>query len=406
MAFAIAALFLAACAADAAAPVSLGAGETPASSEKRAGDVKDDGDADTAAPANPEELAEALPASGPGEWKWLDEQHFDGAPQCMDGSKTGLGVNRSPTGSKKVLVFMMGGGACFDGQTCAIADRALSANHANAEDFATWSTTDGKSAVMNRERPENPFRDWNYVYVPYCSGDTFAGANPAGFKGRPQVGFKNVAAYLPRVVSTFRDADQLVLTGMSAGGYGAAYNFVQVQKAFHWLDVTMIDDSGPPLSSDFTTPCLQQKWKQTWLMEETSPVEGPFPLGFDRTSGVAGPGLKALVKEVIAKHPKNKFAFVSHEHDLVMRYFHGIGHTRSCGAPGLLSAQFFADGLRDIRTIDSPNFSTFYGPGSGHTYFTKDDAMYGATADGVALTEWLRQLVTTGDEAKRVPATF
>ena len=35
--------------------------------------------------------------------------------------------------------------------------------------------------------------------------------------------------------------DQVVLTGMSAGGYGAAYNFVQVQRAFAAVAPKMID---------------------------------------------------------------------------------------------------------------------------------------------------------------------
>jgi len=142
------------------------------------------------------------------------------------------------------------------------------------------------------------------------------------------------------------------------------------------------------------------------MMDKTSPVEGPFPIGLD-ANGAAGTGLRGLVKSVVDKHPKNKFAFVSHEADLVMRYFHGIGFSIGCRTPGLLSSGFFADGLRDIRTIDSPNFSTYYGPGTGHTYFMKDEDFYAAvSADGVALPKWVEQIVTSGDEAKRVPETF
>lgn len=356
----------------------------------------------------PDEMggADPLPASSPGEWAWMGPDEFGHVPQCMDGSKTGLGVSRSPTGSKKVLVFMMGGGACFDGQTCAIADHALAADHADSADFDDFKKGAGAQTVLNRENDANPFKDWNYVYVPYCSGDVFSGANPSGFDHRPQVGYENVRAYLPRLRATFRDAEQFVLSGTSAGGYGAAYNYVQVQRAFDWLDITVVDDSGPPLSPTFTPTCLQEKWKTTWHMDETSPVEGTFPLGIDPKSGVAGGGLLELVQDVVSAHPKSKFAFISHEADIVMRYFHGIGHSFNCAAPGLLGADDFATGLREVRAMKGDNWLTYYGPGSGHQYFMKDADLFDTTVDGVTLAQWLGQIVNGNDAAHRLPADF
>jgi FAD/FMN-containing dehydrogenase len=57
----------------------------------------------------------------------------------MDGTKTGLGINRSPAGAKKLIVFMQGGGACFSGQTCALSDIVLSTDHHDETDFAAWA---------------------------------------------------------------------------------------------------------------------------------------------------------------------------------------------------------------------------------------------------------------------------
>lgn len=384
----------------------VGADEVP---ERPRSDVAlPDGAPETGTDGGSDIIAAApLPSTPAGQWTWLEADVFGGLPSCMDGSKTGLGINRSATGSKKVLIFMQGGGACFNGQTCALSDVALSTDRHNSDDFAKWAKKEGVSNVMNRTREANPFRDWSFVMIPYCSGDVFAGDTEAGFKGRPQLGFKNVSAYLPRLVATFRDADQLVLSGMSAGGYGAAYNFVQVQRAFSKIDnITMLDDSGPNLATKFTPTCLQQKWKETWHMAKTSPVEGTFPLGTDPMTGAPGAGLYGLFQTIIEKFPKNKFIFISHQHDLVMRYFHGIGHSRSCNGPFLLSANFFEEGLRDIRTIRGDNFSTFYGPGTGHPYFSDDAEMYETKVDGFTLAEWITKAVTTKDEPRRIPAQF
>lgn len=357
---------------------------------------------------SPMPTATPLPSTTPGEWRWFGAEYFDDVPTCMDGSKTGLGLNRAlgESGAKKVLFFMQGGGACFDGQTCAIADKLLSSDHHDARDFTAWSKKEGVSNVMNRLRADNPFHDWNLVMIPYCSGDVFAGDNRSGFQGRPQIGHENVAAYLSHLASTFFDAAEVVIAGTSAGGYGAAYNFVPFQKAFPWLDVTVIDDSAPALATKYTPVCLQQKWRDTWAMDTTSPIEGPFPLGYDPQSGVAGTGLWGLLQALVIHYPKNKFAFISHEDDLVMRYFHGIGHSTNCASPYLLGGDLFEEGLRDIRTMKGDNFSTFYSPGTGHSYFNDDDGMFDVTVDGVALPEWLGDVVTTKNEPRRVPTDF
>lgn len=53
------------------------------------------------------------------------------------------------------------------------------------------------------------------------------------------------------------------------------------------------------------------------------------------------------------------------------------------------------------------NFSTFYGPGLKHQYFTDDDEAFYATAvDGISLAGWLGQLVKDNSQERRVPAKF
>ena len=356
-----------------------------------------------ASPVRPP-VGSPLPVTPTDRWTWLGPEHFGDQAKCMDGSTTGLAINPHP-GATKVLLYMQGGAACFDGQTCAIAEGVLGADHANEKDFATWTQRQGDANVFNRGRADNPFRDYTFVMLPYCSGDVFAGDNSAGYEGRPQHGYRNVSAYLTRLAPTLRDMKAVVLSGMSAGGYGAVYNFVQVQNAFPRVDVTLINDSGPIFATKYTTPCLQQKFKTTWGLERTLPLTGPFVIGYDK-SGVAGNGLVELFQAFLDRYPKSKFAFLSSEADLAMRYFHGIGHTRDCALPGLLSASFFAEALRDARTVKNRNFSTFYGPGAGHPYLASDAPMYDTRVDGISIAEWLGKIVTTGDEPRRVPATF
>ena len=60
----------------------------------------------------------------------------------------------------------------------------------------------------------------------------------------------------------------------------------------------------------------------------------------------------------------------------------------------------------DARAIPNPNFSTFYGPGTGHPYFLKDEPMYETRVDGISIAEWLGRWLDKGDQPRRVPAEF
>ena len=89
------------------------------------------------------------------------------------------------------------------------------------------------------------------MYVPYCTGDVHAGnrkdATVSGVTGKQQfVGYVNVANDLKRIVPSFPGLTKVLLTGVSAGGFGAASNYVQMAKAFGSVPVYELDDSGPP----------------------------------------------------------------------------------------------------------------------------------------------------------------
>ena len=189
-----------------------------------------------------------------GVWTWV------GFPDsfCRDGSTAGIAVSlekRVEQGDD----LHRGGGACFDPR------QPASANPANTSGQQAAKT----GGVFDRTNAANPVKDWNIVYVPYCTGDIGAGNNPKGtvsgvtgtqmFVGRP-----NLEAFLNRIVPTFPNATNVLLTGVSAGGFGAATNVPLVQSAFPAVKVNLIDDSGPPMSSQYLPSCLQKEWNTTW----------------------------------------------------------------------------------------------------------------------------------------------
>src|SRR4051812_33040584 len=151
-----------------------------------------------------------MPISAPKEqWTWVP---FDDA-FCANGSTTGIGVNLTDK-SKRVIIYLQGGGACWDALTCYTLKLAanFSTGYGSA-DFAVEVKSTLASALFDRNNAGNPFKDYSMVFVPYCTGDVHAGSNKVmyGNNTAMHVGWENMTAYLSRIVPTFPGADRVYI---------------------------------------------------------------------------------------------------------------------------------------------------------------------------------------------------
>jgi hypothetical protein len=320
------------------------------------------------------------PLSAPhGTWTWVDFPNT----QCRDGSSAGLGLSLNED-SRKVMIFLQGGGACFDALTCA-------GNPSNV----SGQRGELRAGLFARREVDNPVRDWNHVLVPYCTGDVHAGTQAEGaVDGVPGtqrfVGRLNLEQYLRRIVPTFPDAEQVLLTGISAGGFGAAASVKLVQEAFGDVPVTLIDDSGPPMSSTYLPECLQRRWRQTWGLDGSilRDCGGDCPRRDDF--------MVAYTLHVARAYPERLGGLIETTADSVITLFFGYGAgdcTGSLLTP--LPAADFTAGLLEYRAIlqdEGANLGTYYIDGDTHTWLASD-ALYARTTDGVRLIDWVADIV-------------
>jgi hypothetical protein len=342
-----------------------------------------------------------LPRSAAGTWQWVP---VDGAV-CRDGSPTGFFVRFSDA-SKNLMIYLEGGGACFNGTTCSFTPRniqelvvgeTMDSVHALARPQVPW--TEG---IFDTARPENPVRDWNMVYVPYCTGDTHAGTRanvtvPGLAQPQQFVGYRNMTRFLSRIIPTFRDAGKVLLTGTSAGGVGAAASFNQAQDGFGKVPVILLDDSGPIFSDEFIAPCLQKQMRELWGLDGSLPPDCPD------CSRPDGGGLAAAAVFLQRKFPNGVVGVVSSEEDSVMRYFFGWGeNTCKVATYGREKyAKALAD-LRDRHGFTPAQLGTFYFPGKRHTHIYRD-RFYSQPVGGVTLAKWTSDLIA-GKPARVAPA--
>ena len=191
-------------------------------------------------------LAEAYINAG--QWTFIDVE----GSQCRDGSATGIGV-RIQEDSDDLVIYLEGGGACFNGATCATNPDSFSEG-----DFASTVAARGNAGLFSTTNAANPVADWNMVYVPYCTGDVHAGSFPnntllqaQGVAGAQQfVGHLNVERALDLLAEGLDSPDRVLLTGSSAGGLGALFNFDATAETFTDSDLFLVDDSGPVFFED------------------------------------------------------------------------------------------------------------------------------------------------------------
>jgi hypothetical protein len=173
--------------------------------------------------------------------------------RCGDGSPYAFWIRLAPTGNpvEKVVVFLPGGGACLDGPDCAATDPDL---------LESVGDTMGQAGLMSSTQANNPFRTWTKVFLPYCTQDLHVGGGVTNTFAEITVhryGARNVQASLRHVRDVLwaemdandptgyrPDRPMVVISGTSAGGYGAAYNYDFLLDELQWVHSTSVRDAG------------------------------------------------------------------------------------------------------------------------------------------------------------------
>jgi hypothetical protein len=348
-------------------------------------------------------------------WSWLPIQ----GAICRDGSATGIGLNLNPA-SPNLMIYLEGGGACFNSTTCEDGNPSCFSPPGATGCLLEFDTrlmgASGSDGLFNRTDAANPVKDWNFVYVPYCTGDIHAGNKPNATipddpSAGPQqfVGYVNMARYLARLAPTFKTASKVLLTGISAGGFGAAANYPQTARAFAPIPVYDLDDSGPPMEDPYVPKCLQQGWAQVWGFDKTvladCGADCPDPTNYT---------LDAVIHTAKA-YPKIPFGLLDDTDDSVITLFYGFG-ANNCAStiiPTPLTQATFTAGLLDERTklqaAGVTNSGSFIFQGTAHTSLGASSTYDAVTTGGdetgptINLSAWVTTLVNSGTVTNEGP---
>lgn len=208
--------------------------------------------------ANPANFSDGFRPGAYKEWQTIQLAPHTGAV-CGNGSPYKFFVNRVAH-TRNTLIYMEGGGACWDYASCTGQTGVRGARNPNGipDDYMSLLNP-GASLVSPFVTRISPFdavktQQWNIIYVPYCTGDIYSGdkvsvyPDPSG-TNPPLVWHHNGVRNTRAVVSWLKDnlprPTQMLSSGCSAGGAGSITNYQHVRRDMAPTRGFLINDSGP-----------------------------------------------------------------------------------------------------------------------------------------------------------------
>ncbi len=223
---------------------------------------------------------ETFEPSAYGEWLKFEPE----GAVCANGSQYKYFVNFSET-SSNVVIFLEGGGACSSYASCAgggpfntdcikegpdadcIRDD-YPAVYLRLEELAPFSAITEPLGVIDGNVPVelaypplssnteiNPMGDWNKVFIPYCTGDTYLGSrvntyvDPDGVGPDVEfhhMGHQNMLLVIDELNGMFADIPKMMVGGCSAGGVGSLNNYPFIRDGIEGVERSyLLADSGP-----------------------------------------------------------------------------------------------------------------------------------------------------------------
>lgn len=304
--------------------------------------------------------------------------------------------------SRNLVVYFEGGGTCWDSASCS---HPITGNpdptvpQFFVPQIPPQTDPAAMGGLFRADDPSNPVRDWDMLYIPYCTGDTHVGSATRTYVDvkqplQPQPvtfdiehrGFDNFMVALEWARRNFKAPHKVLVAGASAGGYGAVANSPWVARAFPQAQMAVLADS----SQGVATPAFDQgtPGRGSW-----NPQFAPWVYG----SGAQPPATSMLLRRAAQAQPQARFAQFTTAFDAVQIGVYG--YMKAAYGPGGACANPAIDWNTQMRTqllgdaFAAPrNFRFYLARGSQHTLLA-DSNFNTEASGGREFSAWLGDLI-------------
>jgi len=321
-------------------------------------------------------------------------------PVCMDGSPYHFFVKRGSV--NKVVMYYQGGGACWEGLTCSVPVCDPNVNPEGGD-----NPNNATSGFADLSNPDNPFRDWNSVFVSYCSCDVHYGDSSQDYPtGDTTIhvehhGFHNAQIAEKWAREHFLDPEEVFVTGSSAGAYGAWFNAPSLEKAWPASQFRVLADAG---NGVITQSFLDGPFNN-WNFRANLPPDIPGAReALDNGTGIPG------YTEAVAEHfPRTNWAHYATAFDgssggqtgfynIMLNDNDPIAALSwwdaSCAFNSVMRQQ-----VMQTAAAEPSNYRYYIGTGSRHTMWGSNK-VYDDTTGGVpTIVDWVNGMLASTPEA-------
>ena len=327
----------------------------------------------------------------------------------------------------KLVMYYQGGGACWDYTTCGLigtfdknvdVDKCTGGTNNNevCDTLADCPDQSGGTACTpvgvdnpnhtttgfgDLTNPNNPFKDWNIVFVSYCTGDIHFGDNEITYfsgsnsKKTDHFGWHNARTAEKWAREHFVNPDEVFVTGSSAGAYGAFFNAPLHVDVWPQSKMSVLADAG----NGVITPTFISTNFPHWNFIAHLPKNIP---GVEE-SITNNTGIPAYTKAVADFFPDVAWAHYSSSYDGGTGGQTGFYNVMVAGPGNILewlnwwhSSCAWNDLMRQQaiqQAADIPaNYRYYIGAGSRHTMYGSDK-VYTDTQGGVpTIVDWVNSM--------------
>lgn len=308
---------------------------------------------------------------------------IEGGPETSCATGTPYAFFVHPGDERRLMIYFVGGGACWSGETCDVEGRPTF----NAQVDTAFSRA-RMTGIFNRENAANPFREFTMVVAPYCTGDVHLGTRtvtyttrgvngsaPRSFEIR-HWGHANAQRALSWTFARFRAPEVVVVTGSSGGAIPSPFYATQVARQYPGARVVQLGDAaGGYRHAGSRSPSAANGALDVVRRDPAFRALDSATFSFE-----------ALYTHAAATSPRVSFAQYNDAQDSIQVFFLKALGERDPNLPSLLAANY-----ADIRKA-VPGFRTFTAPGTRHTILPRP-AFYTLTVDGVSFRDWVASLV-------------
>ncbi|EMJ97307.1 pectin acetylesterase-family hydrolase [Leptospira sp. WS58.C1] len=350
-------------------------------------------------------------------------------PKCFGNSgNTNFYFFRKAVSSnnKKLLINFMGGGACWSNNNCFGKNTTTFFNFLN--DVPDLFIKVAFQGILDAENPSNPLKNYDVLFIPYCTGDLHIGSNDVTTYDDPYVssdpsayshrGHDNVLSVLKYIQSNYTQVTDVVVAGQSAGGYGAILNYPHIRQVFaesarfpNFNKISLVADaSNGAVIDGFFTNIVKNQWGSAQNIPD-------WVVGSNYLDGT--PSIRDYLSKITTEYPNDVVGQYTSAFDSTQRWFFNVMGIIDSGSPSYSdSSSYFGPGdAKDVPDLPDNGSNTpsncnwainantamsnttgskyyFYrAPGDIHT-ITTSDTMYGLSSNGVNFNTWLKSIVS------------